>query len=31
VTRPSPGGVGALLRDPAHDLFRDPGEPAPPR
>jgi coenzyme F420-0:L-glutamate ligase / coenzyme F420-1:gamma-L-glutamate ligase len=21
-TRPGPGGVGALLRDPAHDLFR---------
>ena len=31
ATRPSPGGVGELLRDPAHDLFRDPGEPAPPR
>jgi coenzyme F420-0:L-glutamate ligase/coenzyme F420-1:gamma-L-glutamate ligase len=24
VTRPSPGGVGVLLRDPAQDLFRDP-------
>ena len=31
ATRPSPGGVGELLRDPAHDLFREPGEPAPPR
>jgi hypothetical protein len=22
ITRPSPGGVRALLRDPEHDLFR---------
>jgi len=31
ATRPAPGGVGVLLRDPAHDLFRTPGEAAPPR
>lgn len=31
ATRPAPGGVGALLRDPAHDLFRGPGEPGAPR
>ena len=30
-THPSPGGVGALLRDPAYDLFRDPGDPGAPR
>jgi coenzyme F420-0:L-glutamate ligase/coenzyme F420-1:gamma-L-glutamate ligase len=26
LTRPAPGGVGALLRDPAHDLFREPAQ-----
>ena len=25
-TRPAPGGAGGLLRDPAHDLFREPAE-----
>jgi coenzyme F420-0:L-glutamate ligase / coenzyme F420-1:gamma-L-glutamate ligase len=25
-TQPGPGGVGELLRDPAHDLFRDGGQ-----
>jgi coenzyme F420-0:L-glutamate ligase/coenzyme F420-1:gamma-L-glutamate ligase len=30
-TRPSPGGAGALVRDPAADLFREPGGPAAPR
>jgi coenzyme F420-0:L-glutamate ligase/coenzyme F420-1:gamma-L-glutamate ligase len=30
-TRPGPGGAGALVRDPAADLFREPGDPAAPR